>query len=92
MSEARQLTQASRCSLFLLDRKSNELVAKVFDGAQPPNNGKGAADGFEVRVLFKIRFARVLILRKKSTQGLSVQSLDFDVDKKKRTRMLCESQ
>ena len=61
MSEARQLTQASRCSLFLLDRKSNELVAKVFDGAQPPNNGKGAADGFEVRVLFKIRFARVLI-------------------------------
>ncbi len=33
MSEARQLTEAERCSLFLLDQ--NELVAKVFDGDVP---------------------------------------------------------
>ena len=32
MSEARKLTQAERCSLFLLDHKNNELIAKVFDG------------------------------------------------------------
>ncbi|XP_014671701.1 PREDICTED: cGMP-dependent 3',5'-cyclic phosphodiesterase-like [Priapulus caudatus] len=32
MQEARHLTQAERCSLFLLDKEQNELVAKVFDG------------------------------------------------------------
>nr|XP_045599469.1 cGMP-dependent 3',5'-cyclic phosphodiesterase-like isoform X2 [Procambarus clarkii]XP_045599471.1 cGMP-dependent 3',5'-cyclic phosphodiesterase-like isoform X2 [Procambarus clarkii]XP_045599472.1 cGMP-dependent 3',5'-cyclic phosphodiesterase-like isoform X2 [Procambarus clarkii] len=32
MAEARQLTDAERCSLFLLDREQNQLVAKVFDG------------------------------------------------------------
>ena len=35
MSEARHLTQAERCSLFLLDQKNGELVAKVFDGDIP---------------------------------------------------------
>ncbi|XP_013411508.1 cGMP-dependent 3',5'-cyclic phosphodiesterase-like [Lingula anatina] len=39
MQEARNLTKAERCSVFLLDRDSNELVAKVFDGnvANPKN-------------------------------------------------------
>lgn len=32
MAEARQLTDAERCSLFLLDREHGQLVAKVFDG------------------------------------------------------------
>ncbi|KAF4517970.1 hypothetical protein B566_EDAN005337 [Ephemera danica] len=32
MMEARKLTNAERCSLFLLDREHHELVAKVFDG------------------------------------------------------------
>ncbi|KAF2365419.1 GAF domain [Trinorchestia longiramus] len=32
MSEARSLTDAERCSLFLLDQDKKELVAKVFDG------------------------------------------------------------
>ncbi|XP_066977426.1 cGMP-dependent 3',5'-cyclic phosphodiesterase-like isoform X2 [Macrobrachium rosenbergii] len=32
MAEARQLTDAERCSLFLLDRDQQQLVAKVFDG------------------------------------------------------------
>lgn len=32
MSEARSLTDAERCSLFLLDEDKKELVAKVFDG------------------------------------------------------------
>lgn len=32
MIEAKKLTNAERCSLFLLDNESNELVAKVFDG------------------------------------------------------------
>ena len=32
MAEARHLTQAERCSLFLVDKKHEELVAKVFDG------------------------------------------------------------
>ncbi|KAF7998096.1 hypothetical protein HCN44_009494 [Aphidius gifuensis] len=32
MIEARRLTNAERCSLFLLDTENNELVAKVFDG------------------------------------------------------------
>ena len=45
MSEARQLTQAERCSLFLVDRRQNELVAKVFDGDIPEkaNNASGSA-------------------------------------------------
>ncbi|XP_022254452.1 cGMP-dependent 3',5'-cyclic phosphodiesterase-like isoform X2 [Limulus polyphemus] len=32
MTEARNLTSAERCSLFLLDKEQNELIAKVFDG------------------------------------------------------------
>ncbi|KAK0178025.1 hypothetical protein PV328_002010 [Microctonus aethiopoides] len=32
MIEARKLTNAERCSLFLLDHEHHELVAKVFDG------------------------------------------------------------
>ncbi|XP_054724267.1 cGMP-dependent 3',5'-cyclic phosphodiesterase-like [Uloborus diversus] len=32
MAQARHLTKAERCSLFLLDKERNELVAKVFDG------------------------------------------------------------
>lgn len=31
MTEARNLTNAERCSLFLLDKEQNELIAKVFD-------------------------------------------------------------
>jgi len=37
MSEARKLTQAERCSLFLVDNKQKELVAKVFDGNMLPD-------------------------------------------------------
>jgi len=37
MAEARRLTQAERCSLFLVDRKQRELVAKVFDGNMLPD-------------------------------------------------------
>ncbi|XP_054706189.1 cGMP-dependent 3',5'-cyclic phosphodiesterase-like [Uloborus diversus] len=33
MTEARNLTGAERCSLFLWDKDENELVAKVFDGS-----------------------------------------------------------
>ncbi len=32
MSEARHLTEAERCSLFLVDERNEQLVAKVFDG------------------------------------------------------------
>ena len=32
MQEARNLTKAERCSVFLLEKDTNELVAKVFDG------------------------------------------------------------
>jgi cGMP-dependent 3',5'-cyclic phosphodiesterase len=32
MVEARKLTNAERCSLFLLDSEHNHLVAKIFDG------------------------------------------------------------
>ena len=32
MAEARNLTNAERCSLFLLDPDQQDLVAKVFDG------------------------------------------------------------
>lgn len=37
MAEARRLTQAERCSLFLVDRQHSELVAKVFDGIMLPD-------------------------------------------------------
>ncbi|XP_042238504.1 cGMP-dependent 3',5'-cyclic phosphodiesterase-like isoform X2 [Homarus americanus] len=39
MAEARQLTDAERCSLFLLDREQNQLVAKVFDGERKEESG-----------------------------------------------------
>ncbi|PAA84003.1 hypothetical protein BOX15_Mlig033223g1 [Macrostomum lignano] len=40
MAEARNLTQAERCSVFLLDKETNELVAKVFDGLPTTSNEK----------------------------------------------------
>ncbi|XP_015766761.1 PREDICTED: cGMP-dependent 3',5'-cyclic phosphodiesterase-like [Acropora digitifera] len=40
MSEARKLTNAERCSVFLWDKERDELVAKVFDG-EIPNDGTG---------------------------------------------------
>ena len=46
MSEARQLTSAERCSLFLVDDKNQELVAKVFDGRlATPERGDGGGGG-----------------------------------------------
>lgn len=47
MSEARNLTKAERCSLFLLDKEHNELVAKVFDGNLAEDNHE---NGLEVRL------------------------------------------
>ncbi|CAI8024409.1 cGMP-dependent 3',5'-cyclic phosphodiesterase [Geodia barretti] len=35
MNEAKKLTNAERCSVFLLDLQGHELVASVFDGAVP---------------------------------------------------------
>jgi len=32
IQEARSLTNAERCSVFLVDSATNQLVAKVFDG------------------------------------------------------------
>lgn len=42
MTEARNLTNAERCSVFLWDKERDELVAKVFDGEIPKDgcNGK----------------------------------------------------
>ena len=34
MYEAKNLTTAERCSLFLMDETRQELVAKVFDGPE----------------------------------------------------------
>jgi len=47
MAEARHLTQAERCSLFLVDKKNQELVAKVFDGNILPD---GSTEQSEVRL------------------------------------------
>lgn len=38
MQEARNLTQAERCSVFLIDQETDELVAKVFDGILANDN------------------------------------------------------
>lgn len=38
MQEARNLTQAERCSVFLIDQETDELVAKVFDGILANHN------------------------------------------------------
>jgi cGMP-dependent 3',5'-cyclic phosphodiesterase len=38
MAEARELTNAERCSLFLIDKETGELVSKVFDGAAIQND------------------------------------------------------
>ncbi|XP_078719307.1 cGMP-dependent 3',5'-cyclic phosphodiesterase [Lampetra fluviatilis] len=44
IQEARNLSNAERCSVFLLDRSSHELVAKVFDG------GVVSDESYEVRI------------------------------------------
>uniref|UniRef100_A0A1Q3FUB5 Phosphodiesterase n=2 Tax=Culex tarsalis TaxID=7177 RepID=A0A1Q3FUB5_CULTA len=48
MTEAKELTTAERCSLFLLDKATGELVSKVFDGNEASKeirieSGKGIA-------------------------------------------------
>lgn len=49
MTEARELAKAERCSLFLLDKDTGELVSKVFDGTEVESEevrievGKGIA-------------------------------------------------
>jgi len=43
MHEARSMTNAEKCSVFLMESDTNELVAKVFDG--------DIADNMEVRVV-----------------------------------------
>ncbi|XP_067122627.1 cGMP-dependent 3',5'-cyclic phosphodiesterase-like isoform X2 [Centruroides vittatus] len=40
MTEARNLTNAERCSLFLLDKEQNELIAKVFDSNMADDGGE----------------------------------------------------
>ena len=42
------LTQAERCSVFLVDKITNELVAKVFDGTLV--SGKEIKSGPEIRI------------------------------------------
>ncbi|XP_014300468.1 cGMP-dependent 3',5'-cyclic phosphodiesterase [Microplitis demolitor] len=44
MVEARKLTKAERCSLFLLDHEHHELVAKVFDGISTTDEMRIALD------------------------------------------------
>lgn len=39
ISEARSLTKAERCSVFLVDKQRRELVAKVFDGIAAEEHG-----------------------------------------------------
>ncbi|KAJ7393021.1 cGMP-dependent 3',5'-cyclic phosphodiesterase [Desmophyllum pertusum] len=48
MTEARNLTNAERCSLFLWDKERDELVAKVFDGEIPSDGDDGKEP--EVRI------------------------------------------
>eukprot|EP00116_Pleurobrachia_bachei_P003709 sb/3463971/ len=46
--EARMLTQAESCSVFLVDSKTHELVAKVFDGTLV--DGEKVGKGHEIRI------------------------------------------
>jgi cGMP-dependent 3',5'-cyclic phosphodiesterase len=45
MNEAKTLTNAERCSVFLLDSHTQELVATVFDGAVQPKSAVRIAVG-----------------------------------------------
>ncbi|XP_076330404.1 cGMP-dependent 3',5'-cyclic phosphodiesterase-like isoform X2 [Tachypleus tridentatus] len=44
MAEVKNLTKAERCSLFLLNKEQNELVAKVFDGQLAKDETKIASE------------------------------------------------
>lgn len=46
MAEAKNLTNAERCSLFLIDKYTGELVSKVFDGNEVSVWNEEAVDGF----------------------------------------------
>ena len=53
MTQARNLTGAERCSLFLVDKRTNELVAKVFDVADDAEqivSARGAGEGGGARL------------------------------------------
>jgi len=55
MLEAKKLTLAERCSIFLLDPETQELVAKVFDGAPASEVGYVAKLAFSARKI-KLNF------------------------------------
>lgn len=50
MSQARHLTKAERCSLFLLDKQHKCLVAKVFDGTSSGSGQWGTTDGRQLGI------------------------------------------
>ena len=55
-------TQAERCSLFLVDRKQQELVAKVFDGNMLPDGTVEVGMMRMLRVLMRMRIKVVLMM------------------------------
>ena len=52
-------TQAERCSLFLVDRKQQELVAKVFDGNMLPD---GTVEVGMMRMLWVVMRMRIKVV------------------------------
>ena len=55
-------TQAERCSLFLVDRKQQELVAKVFDGNMLPDGTVEVGMLRMLRVLMRMRIKVVFMM------------------------------
>ncbi|XP_035829015.1 cGMP-dependent 3',5'-cyclic phosphodiesterase [Aplysia californica] len=55
MQEARNLTDAERCSVFLLDKDSDELVAMVFDGITADDKEVHITDSGDSGPRWKVR-------------------------------------
>ncbi|XP_046417242.1 cGMP-dependent 3',5'-cyclic phosphodiesterase-like isoform X2 [Neodiprion virginianus] len=58
MAEARKLTNAERCSLFLLDPEQQDLVAKVFDGISTRDVSNIAKHQLHPKSVKEMRIAR----------------------------------
>lgn len=76
-----QLTHAERCSLFLLDHASNELIAKVFDdGANSSSGSSASAVNSSEKVRHGwIHFLASYFLLGSSTYGAAVSKLKIDL-------------
>ena len=64
IQSARNLTSAERCSVFLSDENTNELVATIFDGISTTVDEVRYSEVYQIQQMFKIEILFVIFMKK----------------------------